>query len=114
MKNKFNQILLKNIVRLVCGKELRSFIPKGKKHSLVHLVNVWVSDLGLSFGQLKVDKKSNKIKDIPVLLKLVDCKNSIVSIDAIGCQKQIISDIVDKEADYVIDLKRIKKDFMSK
>jgi predicted transposase YbfD/YdcC len=94
---------------MIDGKELRSCIPKGKKHSLVQLVNIWVSDLGLSFGQLKVDKKSNEIKAIPALLKLVDCKNSIVSIDAIGCQKQIVSDIVDKEADYVIALKKNQK-----
>lgn len=91
---------------MIDGKELRSCIPKGKKHSLVQLVNVWVSDLSLSFGQVKVDKKSNEIEAIPTLLKLVDCKNSIVSIDAIGCQKQIVSDIVDKEANYVIALKK--------
>jgi predicted transposase YbfD/YdcC len=94
---------------MIDGKELRSCIPKGKKHSLVQLVNVWVSDLSLSFGQVKVDKKSNEIEAIPALLKMINCENSVVSIDAIGCQKDIVSDIVDKKADYVIALKKNQK-----
>lgn len=91
------------------GKELRSCIPQGKKHSLVQLVNVWVSDLQLSFGQYRIEKKSNEIEAIPEVLKLINCKDSVVSIDAIGCQKQIVSEIVAKEADYVIALKKNQK-----
>ena len=91
------------------GKELRSCIPQGKKHSLVQLVNVWVSDLQLSFGQYRIEKKSNEIKAIPEVLKLIDCKDSVVSIDAIGCQKHIVSDIIAKEADYLIALKKNQK-----
>lgn len=88
------------------GKELRNTIPKGKKHALVRMVNVWVCEDGLSFGQLKVEKKSNEIVAIPEILKAIDCKGSVISIDAIGCQKEIVSILREKEADYVIGLKR--------
>ena len=84
---------------------MRSTIPKGKKHSLVQMVNVWVDEYNLSFGQ-------QKVATIPELLNLIDCKESIITIDAIACQKEIISQIQNQEADYIITLKKIKKDFM--
>jgi len=90
---------------IVDGKELRSTIPGGKKHALVRMVNVWVHDLGLSFGQQQVDQKSNEITAIPALLDLVDCKGSVVTIDAMGCHKEIVEKISGKGADYVIALK---------
>jgi len=91
------------------GKELRSCIPQGKKHSLVQMVNVWVGEHQLSFGQQKVAEKSNEITAIPGLLDMVDCKNSIVTIDAVACQKEIVAKIIEKEADYVIALKNNQK-----
>lgn len=90
---------------IVDGKELRSTIPNGKKHALVRMVNVWVHDLGLSFGQQQVDQKSNELTAIPALLDLVDCQGSVVTIDAMGCHKDIVEKIRDKGADYVIALK---------
>ena len=87
------------------GKELRSTIPTGKKHALVQMVNVWVVESGLSFGQYRVDKKSNEITAIPALLTQIDCQGAVVSIDAIGCQKLIVEQICEQKADYVIALK---------
>lgn len=87
------------------GKELRGTIPSGKKHALVQMVNVWVDELSLSFGQYQVDTKSNEIVAIPKLLDAVDCRGSVVTIDAIGAQKVIVEKIRDKQADYVIALK---------
>jgi predicted transposase YbfD/YdcC len=87
------------------GKELRSTIPAGHKHALVRMVNAWVVEAGLSFGQYQVGEKSNEIVAIPALLSQLDCKGAIVSIDAIACQKNIISQIREQEADYVISLK---------
>jgi predicted transposase YbfD/YdcC len=102
------------------GKELRSTVPKGKKHALVRLVNVWVEELSLSFGQQKVDRKSNEITAIPALLDLLDCRGSVVSIDAMGCQRNIVEKIRARGADYVIALKANQgalyeqvRDFMS-
>jgi predicted transposase YbfD/YdcC len=87
------------------GKELRGTVPAGRKHALVQMVNVWVDELSVSFGQLQVEQKSNEITAIPALLDTVDCQGSVVSIDAIGCQREIAGKIVDKQADYVIALK---------
>jgi len=87
------------------GKELRGTIPLGKKHALVQIVNVWVDEVGLSFGQQQIDTKSNEIVAIPKLLDTVDCQGSVVTIDAIGAQKVIVEKIRSKQADYVIALK---------
>jgi predicted transposase YbfD/YdcC len=87
------------------GKELRSTIPAGHKHALVRMVNVWVVEAGLSFGQYQVGEKTNEMVAIPALLSQVDCKNAVVSIDAIACQKSIVSQIREQAADYVISLK---------
>ncbi len=87
------------------GKELRGTIPSGKKHALVQMVNVWVDELGLSFGQYQIEAKSNEIMAIPKLLDAVDCQGSVISIDAIGAQTAIVDKIRDKQADYVIALK---------
>ena len=91
------------------GKELRSTIPKGKKHALVRMVNVWATDLGISFAQYQVDKKSNEITAIPELLEMINCENSVITIDAIGCQKEIVKKIREKKADYLIALKGNQK-----
>lgn len=88
------------------GKELRGTIPAGKKHALVQQVSVWLSEESLSFAQLSVEAKSNEITAIPALLDMIDCKDSIITIDAIACQKEIVAKIVEKEADYLIGLKK--------
>lgn len=93
--------------RQVCidGKELRGTIPQGKKHALVRMVNVWVEEYSLSFGQMSVEEKSNEITAIPVLLDTIDCKGSVVTIDAMGCQGEIVEKIRDKQGHYLIALK---------
>lgn len=88
------------------GKELRGTVPKGKKHALIQLVSVWVTDEKLSFGQLAVDAKSNEITAIPALIETLDCTGAVITIDAIGCQKDITEKIVGQEADYIIGLKK--------
>jgi predicted transposase YbfD/YdcC len=88
------------------GKELRGTIPKGKKHALIQLVSVWVSEEKLSFGQLAVDAKSNEITAIPALIEMLDCSGSTITIDAMGCQKDITEKIISQEADYIIGLKK--------
>lgn len=72
---------------------------------LRHLVCAWSSELNLCIGQYQVDDKTNEIKAIPALLDLLDIKGSIVTIDAMGCQTNIVDKIVEKEADYTIALK---------
>lgn len=71
----------------------------------LHLVSAWASEAKLSLGEVAVEGKSNEIKAIPELLKLLDLKGALVTIDAIGCQKAIAQQIVDKGGDYLLAVK---------
>jgi predicted transposase YbfD/YdcC len=88
------------------GKEVRGTVPAGKKHALVQLVSVWMVEESLSFGQLAVESKSNEITAIPALLEVLDCAGATITIDAIGCQKDIAEKIIERQADYIIGLKQ--------
>lgn len=81
------------------GKTLRGTSSK------LHLVSAWASESGLSLGQYQVDGKSNEITAIPELLDLLMLQGSIVTIDAMGCQKAIAQKIVDSDAEYVLAVK---------
>ena len=69
------------------------------------MVSAWASKNRIVLGQVKTDEKSNEITAIPNLLQLLEVKDCIVTIDAMGCQKDIANQIIDKEADYVLALK---------
>ena len=69
------------------------------------MVSAWAGINNMVLGQMKVDEKSNEITTIPELLKLLVIKGCIVTIDATGCQKEIASAILDKEANYILELK---------
>src|SRR5579863_3639502 len=71
----------------------------------MHSVSVWASEFGLSLGQVARAEKSNEITAIPELLKLVDIKGAIITIDAMGTQKAIVGQIIEGEADCVLALK---------
>src|SRR5207244_7142419 len=89
----------------VDGKTARRSHDRGKGLGALHCVSVWASDFGLSLGQVACDEKSNEITAIPELLRLVDIKGAIITIDAMGAQKAIAERIVDGGADYVLALK---------
>ena len=88
------------------GKTLRHSYDKSNGQSAIVMVSAWAQQNGLVLGQRKVDNKSNEITAIPQLLKVLYLKGAIVTIDAMGCQKDIVSQIVLKKADYVIALKK--------
>ena len=77
------------------------------KHGLgpLHLVSAWATENGLSLGQVATDEKSNEITAIPELIDRIDVKGAIVTIDAMGCQKQIAQKIIDAQGDYVLAVK---------
>lgn len=79
--------------------------PEKTPHKASHVVSAWATNLGVCFGQVKTDEKSNEIKAIPELLELLDLKGVIVTIDAMGCQKKIAEKITEKKSNYVISLK---------
>jgi predicted transposase YbfD/YdcC len=87
------------------GKTLRRSHDKANGLGALHSVSVWASELGLSLGQTGCEEKSNEITAIPQLLQLVDVAGSVVTIDAMGCQKAIAKQIVEGKADYVLALK---------
>jgi predicted transposase YbfD/YdcC len=73
--------------------------------TIVHMVSAWAQENHIALGQVKVDEKSNEITAIPRLLELLELKGCIVTIDAMGCQKEIAAKIIEKEADYILALK---------
>lgn len=89
----------------VDGKTLRRSHDKKNGLGAMHSVTVWASEYGLSLGQVACAEKSNEITAIPELLKLVDVSGGGVTIDAMGCQKEIAGAIVAAEGDYVLALK---------
>jgi len=87
------------------GKTLRRSHDRGHGQSAIHMVSAWASENRLVLGQLKTDAKSNEITAIPELLQVLDISGCIITIDAMGCQKNIARMIIKKEADYVLALK---------
>lgn len=87
------------------GKTLRRSHDRKKGLGALHSVIAWASEYGLSLGQVACDGKSNEITAIPALLKLVDVSGGIVTIDAMGCQKEIAGAVVAARGDYVLALK---------
>ena len=82
----------------------RSYQKKGAKEA-IHMVSAFASRQRLVLGQTKVAEKSNEIIAIPKLLGMLAIEGAIVTIDAMGCQREIAKTIVDKKADYVLALK---------
>jgi predicted transposase YbfD/YdcC len=92
-------------VLAVDGKTARRSHDAAKGLGALHAVSVWASEFGLSLGQVACAEKSNEITAIPELLRLVDIKGTIITIDAMGTQKAIAAQIIDGGADYVLALK---------
>ena len=87
------------------GKNLRGGKSAVNGKKALTIVSAWASEQSVVVGQVKCEEKSNEITAIPELLKILELQGCIVTIDAIGCQKEIVKQIVEKEADYVISLK---------
>jgi predicted transposase YbfD/YdcC len=87
------------------GKTLRRSFDRAGGKSALHLVHAWATANHLLLGQVAVDEKSNEITAIPKLLKMLEIAGAIVTIDAMGCQKEIARTIRERKADYVLALK---------
>lgn len=83
--------------------------PDGEKGFKLHMVSAWAAANGITLGQVKVSQKSNEITAIPELLNALDLENCIVTIDAMGCQTEIAKKIIEKKADYVLNVKNNHK-----
>jgi predicted transposase YbfD/YdcC len=89
----------------VDGKAARRSHDRKNGLGALHAVTIWASEFGLSLGQVACAEKSNEITAIPEVLRLVDLKGAIITIDAMGAQKAIAAQIIDGEGDYVLALK---------
>ena len=87
------------------GKTVRGSRQRRCGKQAIHLVSAFVCGHGLTLGQLKTQEKSNEITAIPELIEALELRGSIVTIDAMGCQKEIAAAIVGRQADYVLALK---------
>ena len=83
------------------GKTLRGSFDTAAGQNPLHLVSAWACDARLTLGQIATDVKSNEITAIPLLLELLNLKGATVTIDAMGCQKEIATKIVEREGDYL-------------
>jgi predicted transposase YbfD/YdcC len=92
-------------VLAVDGKTARRSHDRKNGLGALHSVSVWASEFGLSLGQVACAEKSNEITAIPELLRLMDIKGAIITIDAMGTQKAIAAQIIEGEADFVLALK---------
>ncbi len=82
----------------------RSFSTKDRKSAL-HTVSAWSCQHQLVLGQTAVDEKTNEITAIPELLTMLDIENSLITLDAMGCQQEITKQIIHQKSDYILALK---------
>ena len=97
--------LLPGEVVAIDGKTVRRSHDKRAGKQAIHLVSAWAAANTLTLGQVKTDQKSNEITAIPRLLELLELNGCIVTIDAMGCQKEIAQGILDRGADYLLAVK---------
>jgi predicted transposase YbfD/YdcC len=90
----------------VVGIDGKTICGSGNEnHKAYHIVSAWVAENQVTLGEIKTDEKSNEITAVPELLDMIDVEGSIVTADAMSCQKAITQKITEKKADYVIGLK---------
>jgi len=87
------------------GKTIRRSFDRASKKSALHMISAWAHQNRLVFGQLATDAKSNEITAIPKLLAMLDLRHTMVTIDAIGCQKTIAGQIMEQGGDYLLQIK---------
>lgn len=88
------------------GKTLRSSFDTGHDQHPIHMVSAWASKKKLVLGQIKVDEKFNEITAIPRLIELLDINGCLITIDAMGCQREIAALIHRKGGDYALAVKK--------
>ncbi len=87
------------------GKTARGSYTDAGKTDALHIVSAWATDHGLTLGQVAVDSKSNEITAIPQLLDMMDLHDTIITLDALGCQKSIARQIIQGGGDYTFAVK---------
>ncbi len=106
--NSFSVTKDKEVQRIaIDGKAVRA--ASEKRGSIPYIISAYLGNYGISIGQLRVGEKTNEITEIPKLLKKLDIENCVITIDAIGCQKQIAKQIVEQKGHYCLAVKANQK-----
>jgi predicted transposase YbfD/YdcC len=92
-------------IAAIDGKTLRRSYDRATGNAALHMVSAWAADNGVVFGQVAVKDKSNEITAIPALLRMLQIRGLIITIDAMGCQKEIAEQIVQQGGEYVLRVK---------
>ena len=111
IKQKNEQLNNKYKLIPIDGKAIKSATDKMNGGNTPYIVSAFLQDLGISIAGVKVDDKSNEITAIPELLDLINIENCIITIDAMGCQKEIAKKIIEKEGHYCFTVKENNKNF---
>ena len=98
--------VLQGDVVAIDGKRVRRSHDRYIGKDAIHMVSAWASASGVALGQTRVEERSNEITAIPQLLEMLQIEGCIVTIDAMGCQKEVASKILDERADYVLAVKK--------
>lgn len=105
--------LMKSLANLINGeivsidsKTLRGSSCNSSNQKAIHIVSAWANENEIVLGQIKTEDKSNEITAIPKLVELLELENTIITIDAMGTQKKIATAIIEKNADYILALKK--------
>jgi predicted transposase YbfD/YdcC len=98
-------LLTKGEIIAIDGKTIRGTYDIDDRSAAIHMVSAWANQNRLILGQVKTEEKSNEITAIPKLLDMIDVKDCTITIDAMGCQKEIAEKIIDNEANYILALK---------
>ena len=93
------------IVVPIDGKTARGSYTDAEKANAIHIVSAWASDYGITLGQVAVDLKSNEITAVPQLLDMMELKGTIVTLDAMGCQKAIAKKVIEGGGDFTFAVK---------
>ena len=91
--------ITKGQIVAIDGKTIRGSFDAATGKNSLHLISAWARDGNVALGQVKTDEKSNEIQAIPKLISLLQLKGAIVTVDAIGCQKNVARSILEKKAD---------------
>jgi hypothetical protein len=92
------------------GKKLKGVSPTSRGNRGLYILNSWVAENRICIGQKRVDDKSNEIAALPVLIEQLDINDAVVSIDAIGCQREIADQIVEQGGHYLLSLKENQRE----
>jgi predicted transposase YbfD/YdcC len=97
--------LTRGEVVAIDGKTLRRSFDSARDLQALHLVSAWAAENRLVLGEIPVSDKSNEITAVPKLLEILELTGAIVTIDAMGCQKEIAAKVRERKADYVLAVK---------